>query len=153
MKTVVLAGVLAVGLAAAGSGPAVGGGQVVPGATAPRYVIAGGKGSATLLLHKANGAPEAALSVLVLAPGAVVPEHVHQDSVEILYVETGTVRMVVGGQTLTAGPGDAIRIPAGVRHSAQVTSRFEPLHTVQVYVGPGPEQRFATGEKMAPDTR
>lgn len=116
---------------------------------APTYVIAGGKGQATLLLNASHGAP-AALSVLELAPGAEVPEHVHEQSAEMLYVESGDVEMVIAGQRLKAGPGDAILIPAGAPHAAKVTSASGPLRAVQVYVGPGPEQRFASGERVQP---
>lgn len=117
---------------------------VVTGADAPTYAIANGAGTAALLLNASQGAP-AALSHLVLAAGAEVPPHRHDDSVEMLYVETGQVSMIVGGQTLRAGPGDAIFIPAGVEHSAKVLGKIQPLQAVQIYVGPGPEQRFTAG--------
>ncbi len=123
-------------------------GQVVQGDKAEQYLIANGKGSARLLLNPQNGMKEAALTLLVLAPGAEVPEHVHESSAEILYVESGTVEMTIGGRPLTAHAGDAIYIPANVRHSAKVTSKLTPVRAVQLYVGPGPEQRFRKGPKL-----
>lgn len=117
---------------------------VARAAEAPTYAIAGGAGTARLLLNASQGAP-AAVSHLVLAPGAEVPPHRHDSSAELLYVETGQVTMVIGGQTWTAGPGDAILIPAGVEHSARVLGKIQPLEAVQIYVGPGPEQRFTQG--------
>ncbi len=122
-------------------------GQVVSADAAPTHLIAGGKGQATLLLGAAQGAP-AALSLLLLGPGAEVPEHVHETSAEILYVEEGRVEMVVAGQTLRARAGDAIYIPANTPHSAKTLGRLTPLRAVQVYVGPGPEQRFTAGERV-----
>jgi quercetin dioxygenase-like cupin family protein len=120
-------------------------GPVTDGDTAPSYRIAAGKGTATLLLGPANGTPEAALDVLTFEDGAAVPPHVHDASAELLYVLEGRVEMVIGGQVVVAEKGDAIRIPAGVEHSARAVGT---LRAVQVYVGPGPEQRFTAGEKV-----
>ncbi|MSQ81873.1 MAG: cupin domain-containing protein [Myxococcales bacterium] len=120
---------------------------VVPADTAPTYAIVGGKGQATLLHNLDTGSPEAALSVLVLAPGAQVPVHVHPSSAEFLYIESGTCELVIGGVKSVAGPGSAVRIPAGVPHSAKVISAVQSLRAVQFYVGPGPEQRFKPAAK------
>lgn len=144
-------------LGAVGSGMALAGANkdaprpVVEGRTAPVHLIAGGKGTAKVLLDASTGANAAALTLLTLTPGAEVPEHVHDGSTEILYVEDGTVEMTIAGQRYTAGPGDVVHIPAGVKHAARVSGRFQPLRAVQVYVGPGPEQRFRQGEKVAGD--
>ncbi|MCI0571528.1 MAG: cupin domain-containing protein [Myxococcaceae bacterium] len=144
-------------LCAASSGVALAGagkGEVrhfVEGRKAPVHLIAGGKGSARVLLDASTGASAAALTLLTLAPGAAVPEHVHEGSTEILYIEEGTLEMTVAGKVYTAGPGDAVYIPAGVKHAAKVAGRFQPLRAVQVYVGPGPEQRFLSGERVAGD--
>lgn len=120
-------------------------GPVADGDTAPTYTIAAGKGTATLLLGPSTGAPEAAVDLLVLADGAVVPPHVHDGSVEVLYIVEGRAEMVIAGEAVVAEKGDAVRIPAGVEHSAKVTGS---LRAVQVYVGPGPEQRFTQGERV-----
>jgi len=114
---------------------------------APRHVIAQGKGSATLLHHAATGATAASMTLLVLDKGALVPEHVHEASAELLYIEEGAVEMTVNGQKLRAQRGDALYIPAGVKHSAQVVSEG-PMRGVQVYAGPGPEQRFTQGPRV-----
>lgn len=119
-------------------------GPLVDGDTAAAYRIADGKGVATLLHNSSTGAEAAALSVLALGPGAQVAAHVHDSSVEILYVMEGQVRVVIAGQVFEAGPGDAIYIPANTQHSAEVVAA---LKAVQVYVGPGPEQRFTSGER------
>ena len=138
--------VLALALAADPS-PAVSPSPVVSEATAPRYRIAAGKGTATLLLNATTGSPEASLGLLTLDAGAEVAPHVHAESVEILYLEAGSVEVVVAGLTLTARAGDAVRIPAGVEHSARVTTTMRAL---QVYVAAGPEQRFTAGERVNP---
>ena len=66
----------------------------------------------------------------------------HDASDELLYVVSGRVEVTIGGRALTAGPGDAILVPQGVEHSAKVLERAK---LVQVYVGPGPEERFRAG--------
>lgn len=109
---------------------------------APVYPIAGGKGEAVLLHNLDTGSKEAALSVITLAPGAEVPQHVHETSAEFLYVEQGSAELTVGGKPVILKPGMAVRIPAGVPHSAKVASAVHSFRAVQFSVGPGPEQRF-----------
>jgi quercetin dioxygenase-like cupin family protein len=118
----------------------------VPTSEAPRHVIAGGKGRATLLLNPSTGATAASVTLLELQPGAEVPEHIHDASAEILYIEEGTAEMTVSGETLRVGKGDAVYIPAGAKHSARV-SPGPTFKAVQVYAGPGPEQRFTQGPR------
>ncbi|WP_224362801.1 cupin domain-containing protein [Hyalangium versicolor] len=119
----------------------------VPTKEAPRYQIANGKGSATLLLNASTGASAASMTLLELNQGAAVPEHVHESSAEILYVEEGAAEMTVDGKKLRVEKGDAVYIPAGAKHSAQVVSQ-ESFRAVQVYAGPGPEQRFSQGPRL-----
>lgn len=120
---------------------------VVRDEDAATYTILGGKGQATPLLHAGNGSPAASLGRLLLAPGAEVPAHTHDNSAELLLVEEGRVAITVAGRQLEAGPGDAIYIPAGAEHAARVTSTVAAARLVQIYVGPGPEQRFTAGAK------
>ncbi|QSQ22066.1 cupin domain-containing protein [Pyxidicoccus parkwayensis] len=118
----------------------------VPTAEAPRHVIAGGKGRATLLLNPSTGATAASVTLLELQPGAEVPEHTHDTSAEILYIEQGTAEMTVSGEKLRVGKADAVYIPAGAKHSARVLPGAT-FKAVQVYAGPGPEQRFTQGPR------
>lgn len=120
--------------------------QVVRAGEAPSYVIAGGKGVAKLFVNATTGAKDAAVSHLTLLPGAAVPAHTHENSSEILYIETGEVEMSIAGRSYRAGAGDVVYVPAGVLHSARVASRFKAIEAVQIYVGPGPEQRFVSGK-------
>jgi quercetin dioxygenase-like cupin family protein len=120
---------------------------VVPTAEAPRHIIAGGKGRATLLLNPTTGATAASVTLLELQPGAEVPEHTHETSAEILYIEEGAAEMTVSGETLRVGKGDAVYIPAGAKHAARVVSKDAALKAVQVYAGPGPEMRFTQGPR------
>jgi quercetin dioxygenase-like cupin family protein len=119
----------------------------VTAAEAPRHLIANGKGRATLFLNESTGATAASLTLLELQPGGEVPEHTHESSAEILYIEDGAADMTVSGQTLRVSKGDAVYIPAGAKHSARVVSPGVPFKAVQVYAGPGPEQRFTQGPR------
>ncbi|AKF87285.1 hypothetical protein MFUL124B02_40815 [Myxococcus fulvus 124B02] len=119
----------------------------VTAAEAPRHIIANGKGRATLFLNESTGATAASLTLLELQPGGEVPEHTHESSAEILYIEDGAADMTVSGQTLRVSKGDAVYIPAGAKHSARVVSPGVPFKAVQVYAGPGPEQRFTQGPR------
>lgn len=116
--------------------------------TAPTYEIAAGKGQAALLLHAGTGSREAAVSRLVLRSGAEVPEHIHAQSAEFLYVVRGEVVVRIEGKALALKAGDAVRIPAGQKHSGTVPSSVEQAELVQFYVGPGPEQRFTQGKRL-----
>lgn len=59
-----------------------------------------------------RGSTELALWALEFAPGAVSEVH-HMDREEIFVVVSGAVSATVAGEELTAGPGDAIIVPAG----------------------------------------
>jgi putative monooxygenase len=124
--------------------------HVVGSAEAPAFRIAQGKGTALLLVNEETGARAASLGVLELQGGAGVAEHVHEDSVEMLYVEEGGAEMTIEGQVLPVRPGDAVYIPAGVRHAARIPEDTPRFRAVQVYVGPGPERRFRKGEPVKP---
>jgi mannose-6-phosphate isomerase-like protein (cupin superfamily) len=74
-------------------------------------------------------------------PGAAVAEHVHEGSTEILYLLEGEGRMTIEGQEVAVRAGDAVRVPRGARHSFRVTGD-RPVEALQLYVPPGPEERF-----------
>lgn len=52
-----------------------------------------------------------------LDDGAVVPEHGHPHE-QITVVISGRLRFRLGGDESVMGPGEAVAIPAGARHSA-----------------------------------
>ena len=119
-------------------------GRVVS-AEAPIHVLQDGLLEVQVLLDEAStGATDAALSLLVAAPGARAPDHTHGGA-ELVYVLEGRAEMTFDGVAVLAGPGDAIYIPAGVSHTFSVPADSPPLRAVQVYVPGGPEQRFKNG--------
>ena len=83
----------------------------------------------------------AALSVLTIGPGATVPEHMHEGSVELLYIVEGGGTMTVAGIAQAVTAGSAVYIPADTLH-AYTNDANQTTRAVQVYVGPGPEARF-----------
>jgi putative monooxygenase len=122
-------------------------GATVDRASQPVMVIAEGKGGARILLDESTvpGLKEAAMSELVMLPGAVVPEHTHDASAELIYIIEGHATMTLDGQEQMVRAGMAIYIPAGVKHSLKMDTKIEPLRAIQVYTPGGPEQRFKKG--------
>lgn len=70
-----------------------------------------------MLLSPATvGATAGFLGTLDLAPGEVVTEHWHPYSEEFLYCVAGSVTVVLDGEPVRLGVGEALHIPVGVRH-------------------------------------
>ncbi|SHN54986.1 cupin domain-containing protein [Desulfovibrio litoralis] len=63
--------------------------------------------------------PDAKLSVntLRLEQNAVVPEHIHDGGVEVIYVLEGILTFTVDGETAEAKPGDIVYVPENIKHS------------------------------------
>lgn len=122
-------------------------GVIVERESQPVFLLGEGKAGARLLLDEtiAPGLKEAAMSELVMLPGASVPEHVHDTSAELLYILEGHGTMTLDGQTKPVKAGMAIFIPAGVKHGVIVDTKVEPLRALQIYTPGGPEQRFRKG--------
>ncbi len=60
-----------------------------------------------------------AVSRYTYAPGTTFPDHTHGvDKIDA--VLAGTFRVVLEGQEVLLGPGDAIVVPRGAVHSAEV---------------------------------
>lgn len=57
--------------------------------------------------------------VVTLAEGSHLPEHSHPHE-QITYMLRGRLRMYIGGRVVDLGPGDAVCIPGGTRHAADV---------------------------------
>lgn len=119
--------------------------HVVSRDKAPTYEIGKGSGLATLFLNNSTGSSDLAMTVLELKPGAAVPLHRHLESSEAIYLLEGVIEMTIAGKTYRASVGDAVYIPMGVEHSASVPKEGQLVKALQVYIGPGPEQRFTKG--------
>jgi quercetin dioxygenase-like cupin family protein len=62
--------------------------------------------------------------LLRLSPGTIFPEHTH--GVEKMdAVVSGRFKITMEGQAVLLGPGDAVRVPRGAAHSAEVVGDDE----------------------------
>jgi quercetin dioxygenase-like cupin family protein len=70
------------------------------------------------------------LSLVDLAPRAVVEEHAHPHE-QVGMVISGRAVFVIGGEEKTLGPGDMYRIPGDVRH--KVRALEEPVQALDIF--------------------
>ena len=112
--------------------------QVVRASAAPELTWAGGKMHAHLDVEKSLS-PAAYMGRL--GGAAPVAEHTHPDSWELIcsIEATGTFR--VDGQDRRMTSGECAVVPPGVKHQ-WTPDPGTSLTAVQMYVPPGPEQRF-----------
>jgi quercetin dioxygenase-like cupin family protein len=60
-----------------------------------------------------------------LRRGAIVPTHSHE-SEQLTYVFTGALKFNLDGREITVGPGEVLRIPSWMPHSAEaIEDTFE----------------------------
>jgi quercetin dioxygenase-like cupin family protein len=70
------------------------------------------------VIGRAVQGERATLVVVELAPGAVVPEHRH-DNEQLGVCAVGSLTFQIGGETRELGPGDTWEIRSDVPHSAE----------------------------------
>jgi quercetin dioxygenase-like cupin family protein len=58
---------------------------------------------------------------LSVVPGGGTPPHIHQREDESFHLLEGTLTIQVGGDTMTASPGDFVYLPRGIAHSFKNT--------------------------------
>jgi mannose-6-phosphate isomerase-like protein (cupin superfamily) len=78
-----------------------------------------------LLAHRNSGIRQQSLAEARLAAGCATTPHHHAVTEEIYYILAGTAAMTVGHDTRDVGPGDAIAIPPGQRHTIRNTGPDE----------------------------
>jgi quercetin dioxygenase-like cupin family protein len=66
------------------------------------------------------------LAMIYLKKGCVVPTHSH-DNEQLSTVFTGALKFVIGGKEIVVGPGETLRIPAFVPHSAEALEDCEEM--------------------------
>lgn len=88
-------------------------------------------------LVDADKADGTALTVghVVIEPGCRNDRHAHDNCEEVLFLIAGSLRHSIGDDAVDLGPGDAIRIPAGVPHDALNTGTV-PARMVISYDSP-----------------
>ena len=78
-----------------------------------------------LLAHRNSAIRKQSLAEARLAPGRATTPHHHAVTEEIYYILSGTAAMTLGEETRPVGPGDAIAIPPGARHTIRNTGDQE----------------------------
>lgn len=78
-----------------------------------------------LLAHRNSAIRHQSLAEARLPPGQATTPHHHAVTEEIYYLLSGTAEMTLNGETRAVGPGDAIAIPPGSRHTIRNTGTEE----------------------------
>lgn len=78
-----------------------------------------------LLAHRNSAIRKQSLAEARLAVGAATIPHHHAVTEEIYYILSGSAEMTLGEETRGVGPGDAIAIPPGLRHTIRNTGSAE----------------------------
>jgi len=78
-----------------------------------------------LLAHRNSSIRQQSLAEARLAVGAATIPHHHAVTEEIYYILSGSAEMTLGEETRPVGPGDAIAIPPGLRHTIRNTGGEE----------------------------
>ena len=99
--------------------------DVVNRAAAPPFTTVDGSTIRELLAHRNSAIRQQSLAEARLAPGAATTPHHHAVTEEIYYILVGTADMTLGSETRPVGPGDAIAIPPGARHTIRNTGPDE----------------------------
>jgi TonB family protein len=123
--------------------------EASPGGPAPTIVkrnaaekhdILDGKGSVVMYVQSGD----AAVEKIRLGPGAVLPEHTHDGSAELLYFVGGTGELVVDGDKYPIQGFTAVYVPPGAKHS--FTAGENQIDAIQFFTPAGPEQRLKGGK-------
>ena len=103
----------------------VGGMDIVNHRDTVPFTTADGSTIRELLAHRNSAIRQQSLAEARLQPGCATVPHHHAVTEEIYYILTGTAAMTLGTETRDVGPGDAIAIPAGIRHTIRNTGSQE----------------------------
>ncbi len=109
--------------------------QVVGPEAAERRWAPSGKAMAALYVKGQN----AYVGRLEMAADAAVPEH-RDPTEEYIYVIEGSGVITIDDVATPVGPGAVIYMPAGAKVS--YANGPAPMVAVQVFAGPGPEEKF-----------
>jgi mannose-6-phosphate isomerase-like protein (cupin superfamily) len=99
--------------------------DVINQADTTPFITADGSTIRELLAHRNSSIRQQSLAEARLAPGCATTPHHHRVTEEIYYILSGTADMTLGQETRGVGPGDAIAIPPGVRHTIRNTGTAE----------------------------
>jgi len=72
----------------------------------------------SLITKKEFGEDSISILLVKIPKGAVVPEHIHEESEDILYILSGHAKMFIEGlKKFEIEKGMLIRVPRGIKHS------------------------------------
>lgn len=80
------------------------------------------------------------LADISVVPGGGTPPHIHSREDESFHLLEGTLSIQVGGDTITASPGDFVYLPRGIAHSFKNTGYVTAK--AQVLVAPAGLEDF-----------
>jgi quercetin dioxygenase-like cupin family protein len=112
--------------------------------TADELTWADGRAHARLAFEDGR----ASFGLLYSAPNLGVPRHSHAASVEVVGLLRGEGTMGVGDDDRGVAAGEVFHIPAGTPHDYRPSGKAG-MFAVQLYLPPGPEQRFKSLAKKA----
>lgn len=95
--------------------------EVVNRNAAPPFTTVDGSTIRELLAHRNSAIRHQSLAEARLAPGRATTPHHHAVTEEIYYILEGSAEMTLGTDARPVGPGDAIAIPPGLRHTIRNT--------------------------------
>ena len=86
----------------------------------------------------------------IVPPGGGPPPHTHRDEDETFYVLEGRCDFLLGGETITGGPGDFVNVPRGTVHSFR-NGGAETARMVLTFTPAGMEHFFEATLEPAPN--
>jgi mannose-6-phosphate isomerase-like protein (cupin superfamily) len=94
--------------------------------------------SKLLLAPKYGGVRNVSMGMNITEVGSMIPDHVHEESEEVLFLISGHARIVIEGEgEWEIGPETAFYSPLGKKHRVENIGD-EPLRLVWVYCPPLP---------------
>lgn len=99
-------------------------------------------GKTTILVDPKNtGETRFCMLIQELAPGAVVPAHLHEREEQILFFYAGHGKATLDDKEMAVSPGTTVYVPRQVWHGITNTGT-EPLYILETTSPPGPENAF-----------
>jgi mannose-6-phosphate isomerase-like protein (cupin superfamily) len=97
--------------------------------------------SKLLLAPKYGGVENVSMGMNITEVGSMIPDHVHEESEEVLFLISGRAKIVIEGEgEWEIGPETAFYSPIGKKHRVENIGD-EPLRIVWVYSPPLPGHR------------
>jgi len=97
--------------------------------------------SKLLLAPKFGGVNNVSMGMNITEVGSMIPDHVHEESEEVLFLISGRARIVIEGEgSWEIGPETAFYSPLGKKHRVENIGD-EPLRIVWCYCPPLPSHR------------